>query len=159
MVAELYDDKAPITVANFKTYVNEGFYTNLHCYRIIAGFVNQCGGGADGKAGSHPAIHNEASTSGLHNKQYTVAMARLGPECNTGCPDKPDSATTEFYINAADNCFLDPRATSSCASQAVNDAGYAVFGVLVSGHDVSDHLNTMGRQSPAPALQSVTLLA
>lgn len=156
MAAELYDDKAPKTVANFRAYVEEGFYTDLQCYRIVSRFVNQCGGERDGKTGEKPAIENEARASGLHNDKYTLAMARLGATCQT-CPDQPDTATTEFYINAADNCFLDPKSTSRCPQQASTEAGYAVFGILVAGREVSDQINRQaGRSIP---LESITLLA
>ncbi|MFO1532594.1 MAG: peptidylprolyl isomerase [Thermoplasmatota archaeon] len=148
MVAELNDAKAPISVANFKTYVGEGFYSGLHCYRIVSNFVNQCGGERDGKTGSHPPIKNEAIASGLHNTQYTLAMART---------NEADSATTEFYINAVTNCFLDPKSTSTCPAQANSDAGYAVFGMLLAGKDVSDRMNTMASQ-PAPTLNSIRVL-
>lgn len=139
MVAELYPGQAPKTVENFLRYVDEGYYTDLQFYRIVPGFVNQGGGGGTGKPATHPAIANEAVASGLKNTKYTLAMARQ---------DAPDSASSEFYINAADNCGLDPKATSSCPEQAVSDAGYAVFGKLVSGFEVSDVINGMAGQAP-----------
>jgi cyclophilin family peptidyl-prolyl cis-trans isomerase len=147
MVAELYPGQAPKTVENFLRYVDEGYYTDLQFYRIIPGFVNQGGGDSLGKPGSHPPITNEAAASGLKNVKYTLAMARKGPACE-GCPDQPDSATSEFFINAVDNCSLDPKAASSCPEQAVSEAGYAVFGKLVSGLEVSDVINGMAGQDP-----------
>jgi peptidyl-prolyl cis-trans isomerase B (cyclophilin B) len=151
MTAELYGDKAPITVANFLRYVEEGFYTNLQCYRIEPNFVNQCGGERLGKTGTHAPIKNEAKTSGLRNEKYTIAMART---------NNPDSATTEFYINAADNCFLDHPSVSTCPERAasVSADGYAVFGALISGKDVSDRINGMAGQPP-PTLVSITLVS
>lgn len=139
MVAELYPGQAPKTVENFLRYVDEGFYTDLQFYRIEPGFVNQGGGERMGKTGTHPPIVNEAASSGLKNTKYTLAMARTGD---------PNSATTEFYINAADNCGLDPKASSSCPDQAVSNEGYAVFGKLVSGFEVSDVINGMAGQDP-----------
>jgi cyclophilin family peptidyl-prolyl cis-trans isomerase len=123
IVAELREDKAPITVANFRTYVEEGFYTGLLFHRIYEDFMLQTGGmQKDGtmKEGTHPPIQNEARTSGLRNLEYTLSMART--------PD-PHSATNQFFINTADNDNLDPGAYGD---------GYAVFGMVVAGRDVVD---------------------
>jgi peptidyl-prolyl cis-trans isomerase A (cyclophilin A) len=136
LVAELYDDKAPITVANFKQYAAEGFYSDLVFHRVMAGFMSQTGGSwANGtfKPATHAAIHNEAAASGLKNLRYTLSMARLGPRCQ-GCPDQPDSATNQFFVNAADNAFLDAGA---------GKAGYAVFGIVTGGRDVADAINAV----------------
>ncbi len=124
IVAEMFDDKAPITVSNFLNYTREGFYTNLLFHRIIESFMVQTGGmQEDGtmKSATHPPIKNEAKTSGLNNTAYTLSMARTGA---------PDSATNQFFINTVDNPGLDPGGFSP--------DGYAVFGTVVSGRDVVD---------------------
>jgi len=140
MQAEIFSDKAPLTAENFLTYVREGFYTNLHIYRIVPGFVNQGGGEGDQKAPTHPAIRDEAKVSGLHNTKYTLAMART---------NDADSAQAEFFINEADNAALDPGGANG-------PDGYAVFGRLVSGFDVSDRINQM--QAPPGPTFTITLL-
>lgn len=138
MRLELYPQKAPITVANFATYALEGFYPGTSFYRIEPGFVSQAGGEAQGKEGSHAPIKNEAKSSGLRNAKYTIAMART---------NAPDSATTEFYINADDNCFLDHPSVSTCRNRVVSADGYAVFGAVVEGRDVADRINSSPRGS------------
>jgi cyclophilin family peptidyl-prolyl cis-trans isomerase len=131
MEAELDGDRAPRTVAHFMAYVDTGYYTDVEFYRIVPGFVSQ--GGAGGSSdGPRPALEHEAT--GLRNDKYTLAMARAAD---------PDSADSEFYINAADNCFLDPAAISACPDRLVDAHGYVVFGRLVSGFDVADRLNGM----------------
>ncbi len=128
---EMMGAQAPKTVANFLTYANEGFYDGVLFHRIIQTFMIQGGGmGTDGKfkTATHPMIQNEARSSGLKNLRYTLSMARLGPECGT-CPDRPDSATNQFFINTADNSNLDATSTA---------AGYAVFGKVVQGQSVID---------------------
>jgi peptidyl-prolyl cis-trans isomerase A (cyclophilin A) len=123
IVAELHQDKAPITVANFLTYTDEGFYGDLLFHRIIKDFMVQTGGmtkEGDFKTATHPAIKNEARTSGLKNEAYTLSMAR---------GQGADSATNQFFINHKANTFLDASASS---------AGYAVFGKVVQGKDVVD---------------------
>lgn len=132
IVAELHQDKAPITVRNFLNYTDEAFFTDLLFHRVIEEFMVQTGGmGKDGqfKQATHPMIKNEARTSGLKNEAYTLAMART---------QAADSATNQFFVNHAANCFLDPRATSSCPSPQVSVEGYAVFGTVVQGRDVVD---------------------
>ncbi len=138
IVIELYNDKTPITTANFRTYASEQFFDGTLFHRIARGFMIQ-GGGMDTngqfREPTHPMIHNEARESGLLNAKYTIAMARLGPEpnCST-CPDRPDSATNQFFINHADNANLDPSPSS---------AGYAVFGKVVQGQDVVEAIATV----------------
>jgi peptidyl-prolyl cis-trans isomerase A (cyclophilin A)/peptidyl-prolyl cis-trans isomerase B (cyclophilin B) len=123
MTLELYPDKAPETVKNFLGYVKSGFYNGTIFHRVIDGFMIQ-GGGFDQsfkqKATGAP-IHNEA-TNGLKNDIYTVAMARTGD---------PHSATAQFFVNVADNAFLNYR------SSDVMGYGYCVFGKLVKGQDVA----------------------
>ena len=119
---ELFADKAPVTVKNFVTYVEEKFYDGLIFHRVIAGFMIQ-GGGFDTHMKQKPAgspIKNEA-TNGLKNKIGTIAMART---------NVVDSATAQFFINVKDNDFLDHRNTSPDAF------GYAVFGQVIEGLDV-----------------------
>jgi peptidyl-prolyl cis-trans isomerase B (cyclophilin B) len=126
---ELDAEKAPNTVANFLSYVNKGHYDNTIFHRVIPGFMVQGGGMAPGmkeKSGDKP-ISNEAN-NGLKNASYSVAMARTGD---------PHSATAQFFINAADNDFLNHTAPSA------QGWGYAVFGKVVSGTDVVDKIKVV----------------
>jgi peptidyl-prolyl cis-trans isomerase B (cyclophilin B) len=126
---ELDAEKAPNTVANFLSYVNKGHYNNTIFHRIIPGFMVQGGGmepGMKEKKGDAP-INNEAN-NGLKNLSYTVAMARTGD---------PHSATAQFFINIADNTFLNHTAPSQ------QGWGYAVFGKVVAGTDVVDKIKTV----------------
>ena len=112
--------KAPISTKNFLAYVDKGFYTNTIFHRVIPGFMVQ-GGGFTQQMSQKPTeapIKNEAS-NGLHNVRGTLSMART---------NDPNSATSQFFINVADNAFLDPG----------RDAGYAVFAKVVKGMDVVD---------------------
>jgi peptidyl-prolyl cis-trans isomerase A (cyclophilin A) len=124
IVLELDQEKAPLTVDNFLKYVKSGFYKGTIFHRVIDGFMIQ-GGGMDAKFVNRkprPPIKNE-SNNGLSNAAYTVAMAR---------EDNPDSATSQFFINVADNFGLD----------AINrvDGGYTVFGKVVKGKEVVDKI-------------------
>jgi len=121
VTVELYADKAPISTKNFLRYVDEGFYDGTIFHRVIPGFMIQ-GGGFDadmGRKATHEAIRNEAE-NGLHNERGTLAMARTSDV---------NSATAQFFINLADNAFLDHGA---------RDFGYAVFGKVTAGMDVVD---------------------
>jgi peptidyl-prolyl cis-trans isomerase A (cyclophilin A)/peptidyl-prolyl cis-trans isomerase B (cyclophilin B) len=124
IVVELDQEKAPITVKNFLQYVNSGFYKGTVFHRVIDGFMIQ-GGGMTEKLVSKPtkkAIKNE-SDNGLSNQPYTIAMAR---------EDHPDTATSQFFINVADNSGLDfPNHKGS---------GYTVFGKVVQGQEVVDKI-------------------
>jgi len=123
---ELYPAKAPITVENFLTYVNEGFYTGTVFHRIIPGFMAQ-GGGFDTdfkQKKTHDTIKIEAD-NGLKNDLGTVAMARTGI---------PDSASSQFFINYKDNDFLNHT------SPTPNGWGYTVFGKVVEGMDVIEEM-------------------
>jgi peptidyl-prolyl cis-trans isomerase B (cyclophilin B) len=125
IVLELNAEKAPITVANFVQYVNDGHYDGTIFHRVIDGFMIQGGGFAPGmkeKKDGRASIQNEAD-NGLKNDIYTIAMART--------PD-PHSASAQFFINAADNDFLNFR------SKTAQGWGYAVFGAVVEGQDVVD---------------------
>ncbi|MSQ58242.1 MAG: peptidyl-prolyl cis-trans isomerase [Betaproteobacteria bacterium] len=123
---ELDAEKAPVTVANFLEYVRSGFYTNTVFHRVIDGFMIQGGGFELGmkEKTSGANIKNEAA-NGLKNSAYTVAMART--------PD-PHSASSQFFINATDNDFLDYRAPTP------QEFGYCVFGKVVSGTEVVDQI-------------------
>lgn len=123
---ELDQDKAPLSVANFLSYVNKGHYNNTIFHRVIPGFMIQGGGmepGMNQKTCDAP-IQNEAN-NGLKNTLYTVAMARTGD---------PHSATAQFFINVADNGFLNHTAPSQ------QGWGYAVFGKVIGGTEVVDKI-------------------
>jgi len=119
---ELNAEKAPETVANFMQYAKEGFFDSTVFHRVIPGFMIQGGGFEPGmkQKPTRGMIKNEAA-NGLLNETGTIAMART--------PD-PDSATAQFFINAADNKFLDFRAPTR------DGYGYCVFGKVVDGMDV-----------------------
>jgi peptidyl-prolyl cis-trans isomerase A (cyclophilin A)/peptidyl-prolyl cis-trans isomerase B (cyclophilin B) len=123
---ELYADKAPKTVANFLQYVNDGFYDGTIFHRVIPGFMIQGGGFTaefEQKTTREP-IENEA-VNGLKNRVGTIAMART---------QHPHSATAQFFINVADNAFLDHTAPST------RGYGYAVFGRVVDGMEVVNRI-------------------
>ena len=126
---ELDAEKAPKTVANFLAYVNKGHYNNTIFHRVIPGFMIQGGGMEPGMAQkpTDAPINNEAN-NGLKNNNYTVAMARTG---------YPHSATAQFFINVADNSFLNHTAPSQ------QGWGYAVFGKVIAGQDVVDRIKTV----------------
>jgi len=124
IIIQLNPEKAPISSANFLTYVNEGFYNSTIFHRVIPGFMAQ-GGGFDtdfNQKSVHDPIKNEAD-NGLTNKRGTLAMART---------NVPDSATAQFFINYKDNASLNH--TSPTAS----GWGYAVFGEVIEGMDIVD---------------------
>jgi peptidyl-prolyl cis-trans isomerase B (cyclophilin B) len=121
---ELDDEKAPETVKNFLTNVENGHYDGTVFHRVIKGFMVQ-GGGFEPGMSQKPTgstIKNEAS-NGLKNDKYTLAMARTSA---------PHSATAQFFINAADNEFLNFK------SETPQGWGYAVFGRVIAGQDVVD---------------------
>jgi len=121
---ELDAAKAPQSTANFLAYVNKGHYDNTIFHRVIPGFMIQGGGFEPGmnQKGTDKPIENEAN-NGLKNDQYTVAMARTSD---------PHSATAQFFINVADNGFLNHTAPSA------QGWGYAVFGKVVKGTEIVD---------------------
>ncbi|WP_137896738.1 peptidylprolyl isomerase [Ramlibacter sp. 2FC] len=126
---ELDADKAPKSVANFLSYVSKGHYDNTIFHRVIPGFMIQGGGfepGMNQKPTDAP-IDNEAN-NGLKNDNYTVAMART---------NAPHSATAQFFINVADNGFLNHTAPSA------QGWGYAVFGKVVAGTEVVDKIKAV----------------
>ena len=123
---ELDSEKAPLTVQNFIDYVNSGHYTNTLFHRVIDGFMVQGGGFEPGmnQKPTRATIQNEAA-NGLKNNTYTVAMARTSDV---------HSASAQFFINIADNNFLDFTAPTS------QGFGYCVFGKVVEGQDVVDKI-------------------
>jgi peptidyl-prolyl cis-trans isomerase A (cyclophilin A) len=120
---ELFEKEAPVTVANFQRYVDEGFFDGCIFHRIVPGFVIQGGGLTKDFASkkTRAAIANEAK-NGLKNTRGSLSMARTSDI---------NSATSQFFVNLADNAFLDhgPR-----------DFGYAVFGRVTEGMDVIDKI-------------------
>ena len=121
---ELFEKEAPITVKNFLSYVNSGFYKGTIFHRVIPGFMIQ-GGGMTEQFVQKPAdtpIKNEAANQ-ISNKRGTIAMART---------QVVDSATCQFFINVADNDFLDYKAPTP------QHFGYCVFGKVIEGMDVAD---------------------
>lgn len=122
-------EKAPVSAENFKQYVEDGFYDGMIFHRVINGFMVQ-GGGFDTnmkQKQTRAAIDNEAD-NGLKNSKYTLAMARTMD---------PHSATAQFFINVADNSFLDHTAKTA------DGWGYAVFGEVIEGQDVVDKIKTV----------------
>jgi cyclophilin family peptidyl-prolyl cis-trans isomerase len=134
---ELFQDKAPISVKNFLSYIDEKYYDNTVFHRVIKGFMIQGGGFASGdpikQKKTKAPIKNE-SDNGLKNDRGTLAMARTM---------EPNSATSQFFINVVDNAFLNKGA----------DVGYAVFGKVIEGMDIVDKIRAVktGNQ-PAVAL-------
>jgi peptidyl-prolyl cis-trans isomerase B (cyclophilin B) len=119
---ELDEVKAPVTVENFLSYVADGHYDGTVFHRVIKSFMIQGGGFEAGmkQKATKGEIKNEAN-NGLKNDKYTVAMARTSA---------PHSASAQFFINAADNDFLNFK------SETPNGWGYAVFGKVIAGADV-----------------------
>lgn len=136
---ELYPDKAPLSVQNFLSYVDSGFYDNTIIHRVVKDFVVQAGGllpDMSEKPG-HAPIKNEAN-NGLSNLMGTVGMART---------EEIDSATTHFFINLKDNVRLD--------YQNPEKFGYAVFGKVITGFEVvqkmeSTNVQTIGEFDDVP---------
>lgn len=135
---ELNQEKAPLTVANFLKYVNDGSYVGTQFHRVIPNFMAQ-GGGFDKNMKSLPTyapVQNEAS-NGLKNNTATIAMART---------NDPNSATRQFFINFVDNNFLD---------YDQRPPGYAVFGKVTQGFEVVQSMSnkrtsTQGRYRDVP---------
>jgi len=126
---ELDTENAPKTAENFKKYVEDGFYDGTIFHRVINGFMVQ-GGGFDtdmAQKSTMEPIKNEAN-NGLKNLNGTVAMART---------NDPDSATAQFFINVADNSFLDHTAENN------QGWGYAVFGKIVEGMDIVNQMKAV----------------
>lgn len=129
----LDEEKAPLTSANFKQYVEDGFYNGTIFHRVIGNFMIQ-GGGLDMNLNEKPTrepIRNEAD-NGLKNDKYTIAMA---------CTSAPHSATAQFFINVKNNDFLNHRDKSPAGW------GYAVFGKVIKGQDVVDKIASVATRS------------
>ncbi|MGQ9445212.1 peptidylprolyl isomerase [[Pasteurella] aerogenes] len=128
----LNHEKAPITAENFLNYCKEGFYNNTIFHRVIDGFMIQGGGMEVGMSekNTKAPIQNEAG-NGLSNKRGSIAMARTSD---------PHSASAQFFINVADNTFLDHRKKEMFGKTVVQEWGYAVFGEVVEGMDVVDKI-------------------
>lgn len=149
IIVELNQDKAPNTVANFVKYANDGFYTGTVFHRVISGFMIQ-GGGLDknlNEKETRAPIKNEAD-NGLANNISTIAMART---------NDPHSASSQFFINVANNAFLNHTEKSD------RGWGYTVFGKVVKGMDVVDKIAkipTDGGDVPTQTImiESVTVL-
>lgn len=127
IVVALDQESAPKNVANFLAYVKSGFYKGTIFHRVIDGFMIQGGGMNEKFEGrkTRPAVKNE-SDNGLSNLPYTIAMAR---------EDHPDSATSQFFINVADNSGIDyPH---------VRGSGYTVFGRVIKGQEVVDKIKAV----------------
>ncbi len=121
---QLYDQKAPITVANFRKYVQDGFFDGLLFHRVMPNFVIQGGGFEPGmkQKKTRPNIKNEAN-NGLKNKRGTLSMARQ---------NQKDTASSQFFVNLKDNRMLDHK--------GMYQYGYAVFGKVIKGMDVVDKI-------------------
>jgi peptidyl-prolyl cis-trans isomerase B (cyclophilin B) len=126
---ELDAENAPASTTNFLQYVRDGHYDNTLFHRVISGFMIQGGGMEPGmkQKPTRKPVANEA-TNGVKNRNYTVAMARTS---------EPHSATAQFFINVADNDFLD------YTSPSANGWGYCVFGKVIAGRDVVDKIKAV----------------
>jgi cyclophilin family peptidyl-prolyl cis-trans isomerase len=136
IIVELFPNNASLSVANFLGYVKSGFYDGLAFHRVIPGFMIQTGGMTPDmveKPKGAP-IQNEAD-NGLKNLRGTLAMARMG---------EPHSASSQFFINVADNAFLNHRGKS------FEGWGYAVFGQVVDGMNVVDAIAAAPRGNRGP---------
>ncbi|HMM47266.1 MAG TPA: peptidylprolyl isomerase [Thiobacillaceae bacterium] len=136
LTVELFPAQAPLSTENFLRYVESGFYDGLIFHRVIPGFMIQAGGmmpDMSEKPNGAPIV-NEAG-NGLRNLRGTLAMARTA---------EPHSATSQFFINVADNRFLDHRGKS------VEGFGYAVFGQVVDGMEVVDAIAGVPRGVRGP---------
>ena len=150
ITVELNREKAPLTVDNFVQYAKDNHYNGTIFHRVINGFMIQCGG-MDAKmlekSGRAP-VKNEG-LNGLKNDKYTLAMART---------NDPNSATAQFFINTANNDFL---------NGAPGKAGYAVFGKVIAGTEVVDKISKVktgnaGHHSDVPvesiAIKTATVI-
>ena len=135
IVLELDEAHAPLTTASFAEYARDGFYDGTLFHRVIDGFMIQGGGMLPGmqRKPTRAPIQNEAD-NGLRNLRGTVAMARTSA---------PHSASSQFFINVADNAFLDFKARSD------DGWGYCVFGRVVEGMDTVDRIKAVGTTTRA----------
>jgi cyclophilin family peptidyl-prolyl cis-trans isomerase len=137
---ELNPERAPLTVAQFLKFVDQGFYSGTIFHRAIPGFIIQ-GGGYDGDyklKGNPPKLVNE-SGNGLTNQRGTVGLAR---------PPAPHDGDVQFYVNLADNAALDPNQTRW---------GYAVFGKVVQGMEVADQISLVPTGAKGPFKENAPL--
>jgi len=141
ITAELYPDKAPQTVKNFLEYVKSDFYKGTVFHRVIPGFMIQGGGFSQNftQKPTRDPIQNEAA-NGLKNDIGTIAMARTA---------NPHSATAQFFINVADNAFLNHSAPTA------RGYGYTVLGKVVKGMDVVDRIARLATGAGGPFPQDV----
>ncbi len=139
---ELYEKEAPVTVANFLSYVEEGFFDNTIFHRVINNFMIQGGGFTDDmkQKPTKPPIKNEAD-NGLKNDRGTIAMARTAVV---------DSATSQFFINHRDNSFL---------NHGARDFGYAVFGKVIEGMEVVDAIAAVKTKPGDVPVETVSILS
>lgn len=142
ITVELFKERAPVSVDNFLRYIGEGFYPGTIFHRVVKGFVIQGGGYTKGmvEKPTHEPIQNEA-TNGLKNVRGTLAMART---------QTLRSATSQFYINVANNSALDHRGYTPA------DFGYAVFGRVLIGMDVADKIAGVVTKAENP-VETVTI--
>ena len=129
ITAELFKDRAPVSTENFLRYARDGHYAGTIWHRVVSGYVIQGGGYTPElvERATRPPIQNEA-TNGLSNRRGSLAMARLR---------SARSATSQFYINVANNAALDHRGFGP------DDFGYAVFGRVLEGLDVVDKISSV----------------
>jgi peptidyl-prolyl cis-trans isomerase A (cyclophilin A)/peptidyl-prolyl cis-trans isomerase B (cyclophilin B) len=141
IIVELYPEKAPKTVANFLEYVKSGFYKGTIFHRVIPGFMAQGGGYTRTfeQKPTQPSVEIE-SANGLKNDKGTIAMARTR---------NPHSATSQFFINVANNDFL------NFSEPTMQGYGYTVFGKVVKGMDVVDKIVTIPTGHGGPFQQDV----
>jgi len=141
IVLELFPGQAPITVANFLTYAYSGFYSGTIFHRVVAGFVDQ-GGGFTTQYQQKPTLPPIPleTPNGLSNLAGTIAMART---------NDPNSATSQFYINAVNNPFLDYSSASS--------PGYAVFGDVIQGMNVVSAINNVAVDANSVPLTQIVI--
>ena len=141
IIVELYPDKAPISVANFLSYVENGTYDGTIFHRVIKDFMNQGGGFTEDfkKVAAKDPIQNEAD-NGLKNLKNTIAMART---------NAPHSATNQFFINTKDNAFLDHT------KKSMRGWGYTVFGKVVEGGNIVGAISRVPTGASGPFSQDV----
>lgn len=143
ITAELFKDRAPVSVENFLQYVADGHYAGTTWHRVVPGYVIQGGGYTPEmvEKGVRAPIQNEA-TNGLSNRRGTLAMARTR---------QARSATSQFYINLSNNAALDHRGFSP------DDFGYAVFGRVLEGMDVVDRIGAVKTGRTREGMEDVPL--
>ncbi len=137
---ELNPERAPLTVAQFLKFVDEGYYSGTIFHRAVPGFVVQGGGyDADYKLKGNPSKVVNESGNGLTNQRGTVGLAR---------PPEPHAGDVQFYVNLSDNAELDPNQSRW---------GYAVFGKVVSGMDVVDRISLVPTGAKGPFKENAPL--